>query len=167
VVVSSDIAQVVRAAIAIGAGATLFTDLWNLFLKSAFGIQSLSNCLIGRWLSHMPSGRFCHENIRIASARAFECAIGWVCHYAIGVAFALAFVWFTGDWLVRPTFLPAFLYGIGTVVFPLFIMQPALGLGFASSRAPSPWFARGKSLMTHAAFGTGLYLSALLVGYNG
>lgn len=66
-----------------------------------------------------------------------------------------------GDWLARPTFLPALLYGIGTVCFPYFVMQPALGLGIAASRTARPAQARLKSLATHTMFGVGLYVCAL------
>jgi hypothetical protein len=66
-----------------------------------------------------------------------------------------------GGWLTRPTLLPALLYGPGTVLFPLFILQPSLGLGVASSRTPNPARARLKSLVTHTVFGVGLYVSAL------
>jgi hypothetical protein len=52
------------------------------------------------------------------------------------------------------------MFGVITVVVPLFILQPALGLGIAASRARNPTAARLKSLATHAIFGTGLYLSA-------
>jgi hypothetical protein len=69
------------------------------------------------------------------------------------------------DWLVRPTVLPALLFGIATIVFPLFILQPSLGLGVAASRAPRPAQARLKSLATHVAFGVGLYLCGLGVSY--
>jgi hypothetical protein len=64
-------------------------------------------------------------------------------------------------WLARPTLLPALLYGLATVAFPFFVMQPALGLGMASSRAPHPTHARLKSLATHLVFGVGLYICAL------
>ena len=66
-------------------------------------------------------------------------------------------------WLARPTLLPALLYGIGTVVFPLFILQPSFGLGLAASRTPKPVQARLKSLATHVVFGVGLYACALVV----
>ena len=36
----------ILGAIAIGIGATLVMDLWNLFLKRTFGIPSLSYCLL-------------------------------------------------------------------------------------------------------------------------
>ncbi len=65
--------------------------------------------------------------------------------------------------MARPTLWPALLYGIATVVFPFFVMQPALGLGVAGSRTPNPLQARAKSLATHTVFGGGLYVCALLL----
>jgi uncharacterized membrane protein YagU involved in acid resistance len=111
-------------------------------------------------------GAFRHASITAAPQKPFECMVGLIAHYTIGVVFALVFVIFTsGDWLVRPTLLPALLYGIGTIVFPFFIMQPSFGLGIAASRTPNPRQARLKSLMTHTVFGVGLYVCALGVSY--
>jgi uncharacterized membrane protein YagU involved in acid resistance len=137
-------------------------DLWNLLLRRAFGIPSLNYCLLGRWVRHMGRGRMRHASIAAAPREAHECAVGWIAHYSIGVVFALVFVGLlSAEWLARPTLLPALVYGLATVVFPFFIMQPSLGLGVASSRAPNPTQARLKSLATHTVFGIGLYLSAL------
>jgi len=159
-------ANYILRAIAVGIGATLVMDLWNLFLKRAFSIPSLNYCLLGRWLRHMPGGTFRHASITAAPQKSFECTVGWIAHYTIGVLFALVFVVLaSGDWLVRPTLLPSLLYGIGTVVFPFFIMQPSFGLGIAASRTPKPAQARLKSLATHAVFGVGLYVCALGVSY--
>jgi hypothetical protein len=91
------------SAIAIGIGATLFMDLWNLFLKRAFSVPSLSYCLLGRWLRHMP-GTFRHASITAAPQKPFECTIGRAAHYTIGVVFGLVFVGLASrDWLARPT----------------------------------------------------------------
>jgi hypothetical protein len=156
----------VLGAIAVGVGATLLMDLWNLFLKRTFGIPSLDYCLLGRWLRHMPGGTLRHASIIAAQRKPLECTIGWLAHYTIGVVFALVLVLLTsGDWLARPTVLPALLYGIATVVFPFFILQPSFGLGIAASRTPNPTQARLKSLMTHIVFGVGLYVSALGVSH--
>jgi Protein of unknown function (DUF2938) len=57
--------------------------------------------------------------------------------------------------------LPALLFGLGTVLFPYLIMQPAYGLGIAASKTPNPTAARLKSLMSHGIFGLGLYLTAV------
>jgi len=156
----------ILGAIAIGIGATLFMDLWNLFLKRTFSIPSLNYCLLGRWLCHMPGGTMTHASIANASEKPFECTVGRIAHYTIGVVFALVFVALvSGDWLVRPTLMPALLYGIGTVVFPFFIMQPSIGLGIAASRTSNPTQARLKSVATHTVFGVGLYVCALGVSY--
>ena len=153
--------------IAIGVGATLLMDLWNLLLKRGLSIPSLNYCLLGRWVSYMPSGTFRHSSIAAAPPKPFECTVGWMAHYTIGIGLALGFVsLISGDWLARPTLLPAVLFGIGTVVFPYFILQPSLGFGVAASRTPNPTQARLKSLVTHLVFGLGLYLSALGVSYT-
>lgn len=156
-------------AVALGAGATFLMDLWNFALKRAFGIPSLNYCLLGRWVLHMPEGRFRHASIAAAEPRPHECPIGWMVHYATGVLFAAMFVFVVAptSWLARPTLLPALLYGVVTVVFPLFVMQPALGLGMVSSRTPDPTRARVKSLGTHIVFGLGLYGCALALRYIG
>ena len=155
-------ARAILAAMAIGLGATLLMDLWNLLLKRTLGIPSLDYCLLGRWVHHMSQGAFRHYHITAAPQKSLECPRGWLAHYTIGVVLAVGFVMLTsGEWLVRPTLLPALLYGIGTVVFPFFVLQPSLGLGLASSRTPNPTRARLKSLATHAVFGLGLYLAAL------
>ena len=152
----------VISAIAVGMGATLVMDLWNLLLKRAFGIPSLDYCLLGRWVRHMPEGTFRHASIAAAPSKPLECPTGWVAHYTIGIVFALALVVATsGAWLARPTLPLALLFGLGTVVFPFFVMQPSIGLGMAASRAPRPMQARLKSLATHTVFGVGLYLCAL------
>ena len=156
----------ILGAVAVGIGATLVMDLWNVFLSRTFSIPSLNYCLLGRWLRHMSGGTFRHASINAAPQKPFECEVGWVAHYTIGALFALVFVVLaSGDWLGRPTLLPALLYGIGTVVFPFFIMQPSLGLGIAASRTPKPTQARLKSFLTHAVFGAGLYVCALGVSY--
>ena len=155
----------VLAGLAIGAGATLVMDVWNALLKRALGVSSLDFCLLGRWIRHVPEGTFRHTNIRDSARRPRECAVGWAAHYTIGVVLAVGFVSVvSGDWLASPTLLPALTYGLVTVVFPFFVLQPSLGLGIAGSRTPSPVRARVKSLTTHLVFGFGLYLAALSLG---
>lgn len=153
-------------AIAIGVGATLVMDLWNRFLKVVFGVPSLDICLLGRWLCHMPLGTFRHPRISSASERPFECTVGRIAHYSIGVVFALGLVLLApGDWLARPTVTPALLVGLATLVFPLFVMQPAFGLGVASAKTANPGSARLKSLASHTVFGLGLYICAVGVSW--
>lgn len=152
-------------ALGVGLGATVIMDLWNLFLGRVFGIPSLNLCFLGRWIRHMPSGTFWHSSIAHAQPKSLECAVGRGAHYLIGLTMGAVFVFFAGDWLLAPTLLPAVAYGIGTVVMPFCVLQPALGLGVASARTKNPAAARLKSLATHSVFGIGLYLSAQALSY--
>jgi hypothetical protein len=149
-------------AIAVGFGATLVMDLWSIFLKFSFNIPFPNYCFVGRWLRYMPEGVFRHSSIAAAPKKPAECTVGWIAHYAIGVIFALALVLLTSPkWLQVPTVLPAMILGLATVAIPFLVMQPSFGLGIAGSKTPNPTQARLRSLMNHAVFGLGLYLSAL------
>jgi hypothetical protein len=153
-------------AVVVGLGATLFMDLWALFLKLAFDIPPANYCLVGRWIAHMPDGAFMHANIASAASKRGECAVGWIAHYAIGAMYALVLVAFvSASWLAQPTLMPALLFGIVSVLVPYLIMQPSFGLGVAASKTPQPTQARLRSLMAHTAFGVGLYASAVVVSY--
>lgn len=152
----------VLGAVFIGLGATLVIDLWALFLKRGFNIPSLSYCLLGRWVLHMPGGTIVHRSIAAAEQKPHECAAGWAAHYLIGTGFGLLFVVLASErWLERPTLLPALAFGVVTTLVPYLVMQPSLGLGIAASKTPRPNRARLKSLATHTVFGAGLYLWAL------
>jgi hypothetical protein len=79
----------------------------------------------------------------------------------VGIAFAGLLAASQGaGWLDNPSAFPAVAIGLASVVAPLFLMQPAMGAGFAASRTPAPWKNRLRSLSNHAMFGWGLYLSA-------
>lgn len=151
------------SATAVGIGATLAMDLWAILQKRVFGISGLDYRFVGRWIGHFPKGTFTHDAIGKASPVPSEVALGWTAHYATGILFAglLLAIWPT--WLENPTLLPALLVGIGSIVAPWFVMQPAFGLGIAASRTPKPWTARGRSLMTHTVFACGLFASGTLV----
>ncbi|MBS0335378.1 MAG: DUF2938 domain-containing protein [Proteobacteria bacterium] len=147
----------------IGIGATAFMDAWLSFLK-LMGVPTLNLAMVGRWVGHLGRGRVAHAAIGKSAPIPGELAWGWLTHYAVGVAFAglLAKVQGAG-WLQNPTVLPAVLVGMCTVVAPLFVMQPAMGAGFAASRTPTPLKNCFRSLANHTVFGLGLYLSAVAI----
>jgi len=147
----------------IGVGATLIMDVWLSLLKLA-GIQTLNFGYLGRWVGHLFLGKLAHVSIGAAQPIPKEVMLGWVVHYAVGIAFAgLLLAIFSLGWARNPTVLPAILMGMSTTVVPLFVMQPAMGLGFAASKTPVPLKNCIRSLATHTIFGLGLYLSALFI----
>ena len=152
----------------VGIGATAMTDLWAVLRRSLFGVAPPDFGLVGRWLAHMTRGRFRHDAIAAAARVPGERPIGWIAHYLIGISFAAILVGISGiEWLEQPSLGPALAVGVGTVAAPYFVMQPAMGAGFAASRTPHPAAARLHSLVTHAVFGLGLYASGWLLGAMG
>jgi hypothetical protein len=149
----------------IGIGATVVMDVWLAFLKR-MGVQTLDFAFIGRWVGHLFLGRFVHASIKNALPIPNELMLGWFTHYAIGIAFAGLLVGIYGiGWTSTPSLLPAVLVGMGTVVAPLFVMQPAMGSGFAASKTPTPLKNCIRSVVNHTVFGLGLYLSAALIAW--
>ncbi|MBQ5946454.1 DUF2938 domain-containing protein [Massilia sp. ST3] len=145
----------------IGLGATAVMDAWLVILKR-MGVKTLDFALVGRWVGHLAHGQLAHAAIAKAPPVAGERSLGWAMHYVTGVGFAGLLVALAGaDWLDRPTLLPALAVGMATVAAPLFLMQPAMGAGFAASKTPTPLKNCLRSLANHTVFGLGLYLAAL------
>ena len=149
----------------IGCGATAFMDLWLLGLHK-LGVPSLKMALIGRWLGHCWQGRFFHPAISQASPIPYEQMLGVLAHYLIGIGFAGLLIGLAGlEWLARPQLNMALLTGLGTVLFPWLLMQPAMGLGLAAARTPSPLKNRIRSLCNHGVFGLGLFVTARILSW--
>ena len=148
----------------IGIGATLVMDLWALLRQQLFSIAPTNWGMVGRWIGHMRKGRFSHTSIANADAVSGEKIIGWTAHYVIGIGYAvLLFLIFGEAWLFEPTLGPAVVLGIATVIAPFFILLPGMGAGVAASKTPNPNAVRLHSVLNHAVFGLGLYLSALVL----
>lgn len=152
--------EVIARTVTIGIGATVVMDLWLLLLK-ALGVPTLNFTLLGRWVGNMSHGLWTHDSIAKAAPVQGELALGWGVHYATGIGFATLLAGVVGpQWLHAPTPAPALLLGIGTVVLPLFVMQPAMGAGLTSTRTKTPIRNCLKSLGNHTVFGLGLYVAA-------
>jgi len=159
----SPLAQDLARVAFIGIGATAVMDLWLLVLKRLH-VPTLNFAFIGRWVGHLARGRWSHAAIAKSAPVRGELVLGWLTHYASGVAFAGLLVLLYGiSWTRSPSLVPALLVGIGTVLVPLFVMQPSMGAGIASSKTPTPWGNRVRSLLTHTVFGAGLYVAAVAI----
>ena len=91
-------------------------------------------------------------------------AINWST-VAWGLSLQVIFALIVGPgWLAAPTVLPALVFGLATVAFGWFLLQPGLGMGWAAARTPNPTRVRLLNLAGHAVFGTGLWLTGLLIG---
>jgi hypothetical protein len=152
--------------ILIGVGATAVMDLWCLLRKYLFNILPTNWGMVGRWIAYMRQGQFRHIAIAESSSIRGEQFIGWTAHYLIGIGYAALLVVICGKaWVHTPSIGPALAVGIGTVVAPFFILQPGMGAGVAASRTLKPNSVRLQSVINHAVFGFGLFLSALVVNF--
>ncbi|AVO39628.1 DUF2938 family protein [Pukyongiella litopenaei] len=155
-------AEVVARTVATGIGATMVMDVAGLLRARLFGVPGLDWGLVGRWAAGIARGRFLLPPGQVARATTpSERLAGWGLHYSVGIVLAAGLTLLCGPaWLISPPLLPVLGYGTATVVLPFFILQPGLGLGVAARKVPTPWLARRRSVVTHAIFGCGLYLSA-------
>jgi hypothetical protein len=154
--------EFIARAVLIGIGATIILDLWSLTLR-LFGAAAPNWGLVGRWIGHMPRGRFVHESMPSVAPIPGEVAIGWIAHYAIGLFYAVVLLAIMGlGWARQPTLLPALIFGWVTLIAPFFIMQPGMGLGIAASKTPKPNVIRFRAVVSHTVFALGMYAVALL-----
>ncbi|MBO9098735.1 MULTISPECIES: DUF2938 domain-containing protein [unclassified Rhizobium] len=148
----------------IGIGATIFMDLWAILYARLSGSGMPNWAPVGRWFYHLSHGTVFHDDINASAPYAHELALGWIGHYAVGIAYAFLLVAITGPgWLQAPTFLVAWIWAIVTVAAGWFLLQPGLGIGWAASKTPNPNNARLLNLVAHTVFGFGLYGTALLI----
>jgi hypothetical protein len=148
----------------LGVIATIAMDLWALVAKHVLHLPVSDWALVGRWFGHMPSGRFVHRPIGAAAAVRGELAVGWAAHYAIGIAYGIAYLLAAGALSTGlPPLMDAVLFSLALLVFPWLVMQPALGAGVFASRTPRPAVARLVSISMHTAFGVGLWAGARLL----
>lgn len=153
--------ELVIRGLVMGVAAAALMDAWGLLLRRGFGIPTLDYAMLGRWIGHLAHGRLAHQRIAAAEKIPGERPLGWLAHYAIGVAFAVLLLLVVGlDWVRAPSVGPALAIGLGTIVAPWLVMQPGMGAGLAGSRTPNPAATRLRNLATHTVYGLGLYLAA-------
>ncbi len=149
----------------VGALATALIDVAAWARERWFGARGPNWGVVARWVLGLGRGRLALSAAdKVRPASRFEAALGWVFHYAVGIALACG-LWFVAGsgWLREPALGLTVAYGAVTVALPFCLLQPAMGLGFAASKTPAPWRARINSLITHGLFGFGLFLGTVLL----
>lgn len=149
--------------ILVGIGSTFAIDIFT-FIVSFFGSTPRGILYLGRWLAYMPKGIFFHKTIIETPSIANELIIGQIAHYSIGIVFTFLLLAMYGEkWLTKPTVFPALIIAFITLIFTIFILQPALGFGIAFSNRPEQGQLIIKSLLIHLVYGFGLYLSTKVI----
>lgn len=156
--------EILARAALVGIGGTVILDLYAALVQRLLGAPATNWKMVGRWISHMPSGAFVQPNIGQAQVVPGEHALGWTVHYAIGIGYGLLLVAIRGSgWLKAPDPAAPLILALALLVLPYFVMMPGLGMGIAGSRTAKPNMARLKSAISHSVFGLGMYVTALLL----
>lgn len=148
----------------IGIIATVAMDIWAMIVKNVFRLPTTNWAMVGRWFGHMRHGVFAHRPIAGADVVKNELWIGWFAHYGTGIIYGLAYLFGVQILLVRtPSLLSALVFGLATLIFPWFIMQPAMGAGVFAAKTARPMIMRLVNLSMHTVFGVFLYVGWLLI----
>ncbi|MEM7469534.1 MAG: DUF2938 family protein, partial [Pseudomonadota bacterium] len=148
----------------VGCIATIVLDLWAIVAKNLLKIPPPSWPMVGRWIGHMKNGTFIHRPISNSSAITGEAVIGWGFHYAIGIAYGVAYLAILNSYFGgQVSLIAALLLAWALLVAPWCVMQPGLGAGLFARKAPKPNLMRAGSFMGHSVFGLGLYLGTKLL----
>jgi hypothetical protein len=145
------------AGLATGLGATLAIDLWAQLLRRGAGIGATDWALVGRWVAGLRRGRLQLSAERARQRERGELLLGWLTHYAVGIAYALIYLLLLQAASLEVSLPSALLFGAATVLAPWLILHPGLGKGWFASRTPRPVQTRLLNLATHLLFGAGLY----------
>ncbi len=156
----STLIKIILRAIIIGCLATMFMDLWTLLIYSLTG-HPVSYALIGHIVSYLYQGDvhfLAPDTMTVA-----DNAIGWTTHYSIGCTYALLYEITVLHGLQRRSqWLHALLFAWILMVFPFCVLSPILGKGFFYFKTQHPLQDSLFTFSCHSAFGTGLWLAALI-----
>jgi hypothetical protein len=122
--------------------------------------------LLGRWALGMLRGKFVYADIHHAESCENEVVAGWFFHYLTGGLVALGYpvlLWLLDIPLTVSHVGYAVLFGLGSSIFPWFMVYPAFGVGFFGVRAPKAARPVITSIVSHACYGAGigLFLTAV------
>ena len=94
----TQLARDITRVVFIGIGATAVMDAW-LLLPKRLDVPRLNFAFIGRWMGHLARGTWAHGTIARAEPLRGESALGWLTHYAVGIALAGLLVVISGPGL--------------------------------------------------------------------
>ena len=149
----------------VGVVATLMLDIVQQLMKLAFGWPTTNWGIIGRWAAGLPQEQFVNQQIGKSPPVKNELTLGWLVHYGVGIAYGAIYLFLV--YVVfgtTPGFVPAMIFGLGSVAVTWFMMEPILGAGVMGANTPNPMVTRLHDLGSHFGFGLGLYLGGLLIG---
>jgi uncharacterized membrane protein YeaQ/YmgE (transglycosylase-associated protein family) len=156
--------NVIVTGVVAGVLGTLFMDFLNYFFARIGMMSKIDMGMIGRMAAGWAHGRFYYRHPDEIEQVSNEILFGYVAHYAIGVVFAIAYV-FGWHLFVGGTASPvwAIVYGVATTAGSWFFIFPSMGLGALGRRSPEGITSPLSSLTNHLFYGVGMAIGIALV----
>ncbi|MBT4088975.1 MAG: DUF2938 family protein [Deltaproteobacteria bacterium] len=148
----------VKEMVLMGVFSTFVMDLGYVFIKLTKIVEpSMQPYHLGRWLLSMLQGTFMHADIGAVEAFGIEKPVALIAHYLTGIILVNAFLWLKKNTKVfSGSIFMGILFGLVTVVFPWFVMYPAMGFGFLGLDGPGNSNNVLFGLLNHSFFGIGI-----------
>lgn len=144
-------------------GTLAMDSLNHLFARTGL-LSRIDVRMIGRMSAGWTNGRFRYHHPDELKPVKNETLIGYVTHYSIGVALAIAYMlgW---DFLVGGPASPvwALTYGVATTAASYYFVLPSMGFGVFGRRSPEGIRSPLSSLANHLFFGLGMAVAVALV----
>jgi hypothetical protein len=157
--------MLVSRVLLLGVVATAVMDILSTLARKAHVVAPLPSTLLGRWVASMPRGHVRHVSIEQAVPVDHELVIALIAHYAVGVVFASLYLFATSRLHMLPRSAGAAVtFGLATCIFPWLLMFPAMGFGLFGVRGPPGTQLFLSSLVSHVAYGAGIWLGARVSG---
>jgi len=148
-----------RYAMMIGVLSTLLMDLLTGVATRLRLLAPVSPNLVGRWFASVARAEPFHADIARSAPVNHELLVALSVHYAIGIVLATLFVWGTGEIGWPRSLGIALAFGLCTNALPWLLMFPAMGYGLFGTHGPDGTRLFVSSLMSHAFFGLGLWIT--------
>ena len=135
-------------------------DVLNHLVSRTGHILKIDVTMIGRMSAGWMRGRFRYDSPGQIEPYAHERLLGYLAHYAIGVALAAIFVVGWEKFIDSPAS-PAWavVFGFATTVISEFLVYPSMGLGVCGRRSPEGLKAFVSPLANHLFFGIGMAIA--------
>jgi len=147
-----------------GLSGTLVMDLMNKLLSRAGILMKIDIAMIGRMAAGWLRGRFRYNQPNKIKKVTGEILFGYITHYAIGISFALVYV-FGWNLLIGGNASPlwAIVYGVATTAGAFFFILPSMGFGVLGRLSPEGIRIHLSSLINHLFYGMGIAIGIIIV----
>ncbi|MDG2348514.1 MAG: DUF2938 family protein [Gammaproteobacteria bacterium] len=158
----SELIKIFIRGIIIGFFATMFMDLWTLFLFFITG-HPIDWGIIGKVVGYLFQGDLILPDMSQYHALEYQNAIGWMTHYTVGFIYAIAFELIVLHGLrYKVSLLKTLLFAWILMFFPFCVLSPLFSHGFFFMDSVSPLHNILYTISCHTMFGIGLWLGTLL-----